>query len=255
MLREINKSIWISKQTGRYMIIDCSYGAFSNDFGKYFHIPDFEYSTLMEILRMDKDLLKEEVEPYIKARAAYRKEKKTYYLNDKKIAVRASDLLNSDEKILYCTVVTGLNRSDIPWYIRLNKNISKYVTWHYMSPPYIGVHYRNTDKKADFDNIIKGIKEYGDKAKVVYLATDDCHAMDNFNKAIGRDYNIISFTQPHDSGGKNIHYGNPNKDEVILTALIDMWMLSQADYFVPSATSSFSIRVEAIRRGEEFFTK
>ena len=231
MLREINKSIWISKQTGRYMIIDCSYGAFSNDFGKYFHIKDFEYSTIMEILRRDDDLTKEEVEPYIKARAAYKKEHKTYFLKDKRVAIKASDLLNSDEKVLYCTVVSGLNRNDIPWDIRLNKNISRYVKRYYISPPYIGVHYRNTDKKADFNNIIKGIKKYGDKAKDVYLATDDCHAMDDFTEAIGDDYNIISFTQPYDSKGKNIHYGNPNKDEVILTELIDMWILSQADYF------------------------
>jgi hypothetical protein len=251
MLREINKAIWVSGFTGRYLVIDCSFGAFSNDFGKYFHIPDFSYSTTTEVIRMDKNI-SEEQHVSLRARTGYDKTIKKYTINGTPITLSIREIMNNNDDIVYVTWVNDV-RDDIPWRIRVNKNIVRYLARYSIDSPYVGVHFRNTDKKGDFGSMVDGISFYRDKARDVYLATDDHTAKDRLTETLGDDFNIVSFFKPFDNKGGNVHYGNPNKDEVILTSLVDMWMLVKSDYFVPSPTSSFSVRVDAIRKGDKFF--
>lgn len=88
---------------------------------------------------------------------------------------------------------------------------------------------------------------------MVYLATDDYMAFERFNELLGEKFKIIQYTKPLKMDVKNIHYGNPNKDEVIMNTLIDMYHLIHSTYFIPSGNSALSKKVFEFRSKDEFF--
>src|ERR1035437_4218128 len=102
MLGQINRAIHLSKITKRNLIIDCFGHTFHNDFNKYFNIPNFTYTTNYNCLYQEESLNKEMFELYINVEAKYTGIN-TYFLKDKLISVNASNVLNSNEKIIYCS--------------------------------------------------------------------------------------------------------------------------------------------------------
>jgi len=253
MLGQINNAIYLSKVTNRTLIIDCFAHAFSRDFNNYFNIPDFHYNTSYDCLYQDESLDKEIFDPYIRANAECIKE--IYYLNDKIIVNNVKDLLENNDKIIYFTYMKG-NVDDMPWYIKVNKNIVDKISNNKISESYIGVHLRNTpDKTNEIIDFIPKIQNLSLTSNMVYFATDDCEAFDKLNKLLGSEFKIIQYTKPIKvpEGEKNIHYSNPNKDEIIMNALIDMYHLTYSTHFIPSINSSFSKRVMKLRKNDNFF--
>lgn len=252
MLRQINRAVWVAATSNRHLVIDCNALAFSNDFGKYFYIPNVEYSTTMQVMLMDSSVDKKDVDPYLKSKARCISGT-GYMLEDMLITRSAKDIINSTNNVEYCSWITGVP-DNIEWFIRVNKNVSRFLGKYKVPSPYVGIHFRNTDMKSEIDMFFEEVLKYKGKTKTAYLASDDYHAIDKFRDAIGSEFEFITFTRPSDYKGKSVHYSNANKDEVILTALLDMLILSKADYFVPTKKSSFSKAVMGIRDGRKFFT-
>ena len=143
--------------------------------------------------------------------------------------------------------------TDISWYIKVNKNIVDKISINKINDKYIGFHYRNTDMKHELESFIPEILDLSKQYNKLYLGTDDYTAFDRLSNLIKNKLNIIQYTKPINLGGKNIHYGNQNKDEVIMNILIDMYHFIHATYFIPSKKSSVSLRVMQWRKKDEFF--
>lgn len=250
MLNQINNMVHLSKVTNRFLIIDCKAGAFKNDFTKYFNIPNFEYAIDYDILYKDQSLNPIEFEPYIKARARS-VAKCTYFLNDKQVSIYPNDVLANADQILY---LTGVGTIDTPWYIQVNRSIVDQITNRKITDEYIGIHFRNTDMKNEITDFIIAIENLPDHFKTIYFATDDHTATDKLKASISEKFKIVQYTIPPNTHGTNIHYGNPNKDEVIMNALTDMYHLMKATIFIPSSNSSFSRRILELRKTDNFFT-
>ena len=246
MITSINRAIRLSKESGRFLIIDCNAGAFGNDFNDYFTIKGFDYSTNYDILY--KKFYRGAFEPYKKADIEIIEKK--YYLNGKLLNVNFDEVLKSDEEIIYLSMVSGIR--NVAEYVSVKSELMPEISKNPIKENYIGVHYRNTDRRTNLGKIINQIKELKTKIRTVYLGTDDAKAYDKFTRLLP-DYEIIQYTKPIDLDGRNIHYGNKDKNEVIMTSLIDMFHLSRATYFIPSLPSGFSDRILKIRQENTFF--
>jgi len=248
MLGQINNIIHLSKISNRLLIIDCNGGAFENDFNKYFNIPDINYSTNYDWLYNDSSLDKNMFEKYIKSNIRYI-EKGTYFLENKKVSLNFNEVLNSNDKILY---LTRVNTIKTKWHIKVNKNIVDEISKKKIKEKYVGVHFRNTDIKNDINKFISEILKLPEIYNIIYFATDDYNAIYKL-KDLTKKFKIIQYTNPLNTKGHNIHYNNPNKDEVIMNALIDMYHLTYSSHFIPSIESSFSKRIIEIRKNDDFF--
>lgn len=250
MLSQINSAIHLSKITQRFLIIDCFAGAFSNDFNKYFNVPDLSYSTSYKCLYENESLKKDSYESFIKSQAKY--DNGVYFLNEKMITINFEDAVLSKDDIIYCSWIR--NTKEIPWYVKVNKNIIDQISVNKINYEYVGFHYRNTDMKHQLESFIPKIIELSSKCNVIYLGTDDYTALNRLNSLLNNKFKIIQYTKPFNNSGDNIHYGNPDKDEVIMNALVDIYHLTRATYFIPSSNNSaFSIRISEIRKNDNFF--
>ena len=72
-----------------------------------------------------------------------------------------------------------------------------------------------------FINKLKIYKDYK-----IYIATDDHKALDIFKNEL-KDYNFFYYFQPYNANGENIHFNDPDKDNIIMSILVDMYMLYQ----------------------------
>lgn len=250
MLLQINNAIYLSKITNRYLIIDCLGGAFKNDFNKFFNIPNFEYSTNYDCLFQDETIENNIFSQYINIGVKYI-DKKTYFLNDILATVNVNDVLKNNDNIVYCTWITDV--VNIPWCIKVNKNIVDIITDKKITNDYIGLHYRNTDIKNEIKYFISKIYEFSSKTKIIYLATDDYTALNRFKDLLNDEFNIIQYTTPFVINNGGIHYGNPNKDEIIMNTLIDIYYLTNSTYFIPSLNSGLSGKVLELRMEDNFF--
>lgn len=249
MLYEINKAIHFSKLTKRILIIDCMGGAFKHNFNDYFIIPNYEYYTNYE--NVDKNLFK------INEHARIIND--IYFLINEerkplqKITLTPLEIINSNEKIIYVSFIRHSKNFTIPWYIKANKSIVDKISINKIEDKYIGIHYRNTDMKHNLEQFIPKLIKFSKDCKIIYLGTDDCTGYDRLNKLLDKRFKILQYTKPFNNNGKNIHYGNPDKNEVIMNALIDMYHLVYSTYFIPSQKSSFSKVILELRENDHFF--
>jgi len=254
MLTHINNAIHLSKLSNRLLIIDCFANAFQRDFNQYFNIPDFIYTTKYDCLYQDESLNKETFETYIKTDALWIDG--PFFLKDILLNVHIKDVIESNEKIIYCTWIEEKEVTGIPWYIKVNKDIVDKIAINKINEKYIGVQHRNTDRKQDLTKLVPKILEYSTQTNLIYLATDDYTSFDNLTALLGDKFKIIQYCKPYGDKahhGLNIHYNNPNKDEVIENALIDMYHLIRAPYFVPSMDSRFSLKILDFRKKDDLF--
>jgi hypothetical protein len=251
MLWQINNSVYLSRITGRMLIIDCFSNAFCDDFNRYFNIPGFQYATNYDCLYQDESLNKEDFEPYTKAVA--RCVGSDYFLNNKLLVDNIDDVQKSNDRIVYCTWMKNVKEVDIPWHVKLNKDVVDIVSANEIDGKYIGVHYRNTDMKHKLEDFIPKILELSAQSTTVYLGTDDSTAFDRLNTLLDNKFKIIQYTKPMNYNGQNIHYSNPNKYEVTINGLVDMYHLTRATFFIPSVNSSFSRRIMLLRIKDDFF--
>ena len=102
---------------------------------------------------------------------------------------------------------------------------------------YIGVHFRHTDRSNDINEYINKLNRYKDMD--IYLSTDDSMAFDIICSRV-KNNNIIQFTQPYNGQGKAIHIVSPDKYELMINILIDIYMLLKAKTFIQSSWSLVS---------------
>lgn len=247
MLNQINNAIYFSKVCKRILIIDCYSGAFQNDFNKYFSIPNLEYFTSYDVLEKD---IYNRIKDFISSTIKYKKDR--YVLLDKRVDLTCSEILESDEEVLFFTYLSN-SVSCNEWNIKINPDILNELYKYEIKEDYIGIHFRNTDYKHDLNKIIETAKLITD-TNLIYFSTDDFTAYEKV-KNLMPEYKIIRYTSPYQSNGKNIHYSNPDKDQVILNTLIDMYCLSKSKHFIPSEKSSMSKRIEILRKKDNLFVK
>lgn len=224
-------------------------GAFKHNFNDYFIIPNYEYYTNYE--NVDKNLFK------INEHARIIND--IYFLINEerkplqKITLTPLEIINSNEKIIYVSFIRHSKNFTIPWYIKANKSIVDKISINKIEDKYIGIHYRNTDMKHNLEQFIPKLIKFSKDCKIIYLGTDDCTGYDRLNKLLDKRFKILQYTKPFNNNGKNIHYGNPDKNEVIMNALIDMYHLVYSTYFIPSQKSSFSKVILELRENDHFF--
>ena len=156
--------------------------------------------------------------------------------------------LENDNSIIKIYVGHGGNdRNNIVKYIRVKPeiNINKYIL-----DKYIGVHFRNTDRINNIDEYINKISKYS--KQTIYIATDDYTAFDKFMTA-NKDNTLLQFTKPYNANGKPIHMNDPNKYDLVMNILIDMYMLLKADTFISSPGSLVSKLVEYMRNNKNIY--
>lgn len=103
---------------------------------------------------------------------------------------------------------------------------------------YIGVHFRNTDRPNDINYYIQAINRYTNKT--IYLATDDYSAYDKIKQSINSTNKLVQITIPFNGKGQPIHIVSTDKYELNMNILIDIYMLSKAEEFIPSPASLVS---------------
>lgn len=250
MLIQINNAVILSKITGRTLIIDCNSGAFKSDFSDYFNIPNIKYYTNYDILSSISEF-SQKIDELKNSNMQYLDG--NYYLQSSLVSLNSNKIIKSSEKILIFTALTDSINVKNEWFIKVNKNIVEKISKKTISRTYLGVHFRNTDMKHDLKKIEKKILAHSKKYDTLYFSTDDCFALNNLSQEIKNKFTIIQYTKPINNLGKNIHYGNPNKKEMIINTLIDMYYLVKADHFIESEKSSMSRRIIQLRRKDNFF--
>lgn len=257
MLNEINYCIVLAQRTNRKLIIDTNSSAFSNDFNKYFEIPNLEYYTNFDIIKNDKSIDLSKYHNFISGTTKY--DKGDYKLNGQSIYLTEEQIMKSKERILFFTKLKNFLSGVIlyrkeKFHIKVRKNIMDEIkSVSKIDGEYVGLHFRNTDMKSDLTSLVKDMSNHLGKIKKIYFATDDYSSFDKLKKMVPFNVEIYRNTIPFNNGGKNIHYGNPNKDEVIMNALIDMYFLKNSTVFIPCNQSSFSKRIIFLRKRGGFF--
>jgi hypothetical protein len=144
-------------------------------------------------------------------------------------------------------VYAGFGKHDflsIIKYLKVKPEILEIIKQKEQINNYIGVHFRNTDIKNNFNEIVNLIKKHN--YNTIYLATDDYNAYNQFKNALP-NHNIYQYTIPINSNGEPIHYKNPDKYNLILNILIDLYFLYKANEFINSNWSLVSKFVSAMR--------
>lgn len=242
---------YVSKNKNRRLIVDTiNHEAFQNKVSKYFDLNiDYyeDYSVIPENITKFRNIplsfLENNNAIFVKGKGHVIHYNNNYYNYNQNF-----NKYNPRERIMYYCGTGGNNRQLILKYITVNNitmdKIKNYINSQTNIKNYIGVHFRNTDLKNDINNYIKQLQQY--KNKTIYLATDDYKALDLFKQYLP-DTEFITFTKPYEGPCENIHFGNPDKDEIIMNVLIDMYILYHSDVFIMSPLSLVSKLVKYMR--------
>jgi hypothetical protein len=133
-------------------------------------------------------------------------------------------------------------------YIKVKPDILNIIKEKPIIKNYIGIHYRNTDIKTNFNDIISKVSK--NKYNNIYLATDD-HSAYYKLKSVFPTHNIYQYTKPIDSHGLPIHYAYNNKYNLVLNLLIDLYFLYNSDEFIYSEGSLVSNFVLSMRNEKQ----
>ena len=240
---------WCNKNN-HYLIIDVkNHTAYNRYFRDYFYLKFKNYTEDYKIIPDNLHFKNIPVENIEHIPIKYKRiNNRTCYIlgNNINIMKNLNDYDYKDTIKMYCGP-GGHQHNLIIKYIRVNKNIYNMLKILYNSIHNcdIGIHFRNTDRKNNINEFISRIKKYN--KKTIYLATDDYNALRNFKDRL-LDYNIITLTTPYNAYGKNIHYNNDNKDELIMNILIDMYILLKLDIFIHSSNSQISKLILHMRK-------
>lgn len=233
---------YVSKKKSYKLIIDVkNHIGFGNFFSKYFTTRIINFSEDYNDLYKDnyKSFYRIPLKEFENKNVLY--DKGYIFTSEKGISVNLNkqlDKYSPTEKILFYVGTGGNNKSLILKHIKCNDEIINKLKNYKIDNKYIGVHFRNTDRSNNINHFINNIRKHNKEYKV-YIATDDYKAINIFKKEL-KEYEIIMFSIPYDANGENIHYNNPNKDEVIMNMLIDMYVLLNSTIFIPSENSLVS---------------
>ena len=235
-----------------FLIIDVkNHICFKHTFNKFFYIKEFnnyseDYnvipSTITHFHRIS-------LEVFNNNNANLREGIPGYWINNNYYRVSNSlDSYKINEVIKIYIGHGGNNMYNIIKYIGINKEIVDSFIEKKLNIEYIGIHFRNTDRKNSINKFISEINKNEKTffSNTLYLATDDINAYDNISKNINK--NIIQYTIPFNSNGLPIHFANDNKMELIMNVLLDIYMLYYSNRFIPSPESLVSRLVLAMKR-------
>ena len=229
-----------------FLIIDVkNHICFKHNFCDFFYIKEFtNYSEDYNMIPSDINNFHRIPLHRLKCiNANLRKDAPGYWIDNTKMSC-SLDSFNMNEKIKYYIGHGGNNIYNIIKYIGINKNIIDSFIERKLNIEYIGVHFRNTDRK---NNINKFILDINKKSiDTLYLATDDINAYERISKNTNKT--IIQHTIPFDGMGEPIHFANDNKKELIMNILLDLYMLYYCNEFIPSPDSLVSKIILGMRR-------
>jgi len=228
---ELNRSLIIRVDNHSY---------FNKKFFDYFHI-----DSSLNVIEDLGDFSKEE-KKLLNLRPTS-SNKGNYFINNKNASLIPN---NSDKKFLFFTRFCGINQE--MKYIKCKKYIVNKIKKLSSYNNILGVHFRNTDIKSNFDKILKKINNLIEEKQIttIYLATDDYLSINKFKEKLNKP--IITFTVPP-SSTKGLHMTNFNKDTLILNTLTDMYNLINCEYFIPTLKSSLSTWIVELRKNNTLF--
>ena len=244
---------YVKNKKGYKLIIDIkNHQAFGNYFKKYFYINDdkIKYSESYDIIEDTDKYMGFKLSELNKYNATY-DPKIGYVIRNKKIFLNIGTSLenkNYNNNIKMYAGNGGNNLKDIIKYIKCNEEVKEKIKSYKINERYIGVHFRNTDRYNDIDLFISKLKLYKDYK--IYIATDNYTALKKFKKEL-KDYNLFYYFEPFNANGKNIHFNDPDKDNVIMSILVDMYMLYNSEIFINSPNSLVSKLVTKMRLSKE----
>jgi len=106
---------------------------------------------------------------------------------------------------------------------------------------YLGLHFRNTDRKNDIREFGARIERASRKYRIrrLLIASDDHTAKQQF-EFLFPNLEIHQLSTPGDFGGRNIHYHSDDRDAQIFECLMDIFALLNCSVFLPSMNSGLS---------------
>ena len=233
------------------LIVDIkNHKAFGNYLSKYFILKNVNYSENYDDIIDIKSYYRIPLSEFEKKNVSYIKEK-GYVFDYNNLQINIGKSLHNidfNNNIKIYAGHGGNCLSNIIKYVKCNKEIQNKLNQYKCYDKYVGVHFRNTDRSNDINNFLKEIKKY--KEYKIYLATDDINALHIFKNEL-KDYNLFYYFEPFDANGENIHFNNPDKDNVIMSILIDMYMLYNSNIFIKSPNSLVSKLVNKMRVSNE----
>lgn len=246
---------YIKNKRNYLLVIDIkNHEAFSNYFSNYFILKDIKYTEDYNDIKNSDNYYKIKLSYLNKTNVKY--DKNVGYIhkcNNNFINIGQSlDKINYYNNIKMYAGNGGNNKSSIIKYIKCNDKIKTKLKDYKINKKYIGIHFRNTDRNNCINNFIDKVKKLDNKFKnyKIYIATDDIKALDIFKNKL-KDYDIFYYFEPYDAKGENIHFNDPDKDKVIMSILVDMYMLYYSDIFIDSPNSLVSKLVNYMRLSKE----
>jgi len=236
------------------LIIDIkNHQAFGNYFSKYFKLINFnkKYSEDYEDIKNVKDYFRIPLSEFNKKNVDYINGSGYLFSYNNKFINIGQDLrkINFYNNLKIYAGHGGHSKYNTIKYIRCNDNIIKMLNEKYkIDEKYIAVHFRNTDRFNNINDFINKIKKY--KQKKVYIATDDTKAINIFKEKLV-NYDLIYYYEPPDFNGENIHFNNPDKDQVVMSIIIDMFMMYNSEIFIDSPNSCISLLVNYMRSNKK----
>jgi hypothetical protein len=106
----------------------------------------------------------------------------------------------------------------------------------------IGMHVRHTDRKNRYDHypiLVDEVRRQNPRA-TLFLATDSTAVEAAFR---GRYDRVVVTDKWHPPAGMPLHRtrGCPDKVQIGIEALVDLWLLSRCEYLIYNSTSSFGL--------------
>ena len=257
MLSSIVYTIKLANIHKYFLIIDvCNYSSFLVPFSDFFYLKNVKYSEDYNIIPNTYKYYEMTVSD-CRNSCKFKYDPKYHYICNDKYIINKNTVKQQVESQKDIVLYIGAGDFDflsMSKYIRINGNILKYIQSRKIANKYIGVHYRNTDIKTNFDETVQKIQlTLGNNKEInnIYFATDHFDSIQKFQK-IFTDYNFIYYTVPYKNIRKNIHYSNPNKKELHTNLLLDMYLLTYSTVFIGSMRSGISCWVEYMRKNKDF---
>ena len=146
--------------------------------------------------------------------------------------------LSSDVNVIY-----GVTNCHVSPCIKVNEGIRQEIARGNIAPPYMAVHFRNTDIKNNPHEFISTIQTALDEhthIKTLYLATDNSEFYQLLRDHLSVDsVTILRNTIPA-ANIYNLHYGSRDKHKQMYESLQDVYHILRSTVFIPSMNSGFS---------------
>jgi hypothetical protein len=241
---------YINKQKNYLLIVDVkNHKAFLNSFNKYFVLKNIKYSEDYNDIIKVNNYHRINLDYFNNNNVEYNNDGYTHKYNNYYINIGISlEKINYNNNIKMYAGHGGNNHDNIIKYVKCNNDIKNKLKKYKINEKYVGIHFRNTDRSNNINNFINKLKCY--KNYKIYIATDDINSLNIFKKEL-KDYDILYYFEPYNANGKNIHFNDPDKDKIIMSILVDMYMLYNSNIFLDSPNSLVSKLVKKMRLYKE----